>query len=436
MKDPRHARLLIHEPGGSREVALTEENTVGRQPDNTIQILDRCISKRQARIFRRKMAWVLQDLGSLNGTVVDGVRILDECELHDGAAISMGGTARLVFLWENDAEPVSALLPPESGQLMVERSGDIRLRIWNTQVGAGGFLVRIPLGDARPEDLAFDSYRGKSEREILVCSGTGPLFLALAESLRLEMAGRSAGDWPDALCHAVSAALGGEPDRDMVRVCEAECSAYSGREIDIDHFLTIGVGVCRHRAFLLHHLAESLGIPVSTHRGRAIGGRHAWNEIRIGGRRAFVDAMAGLVMGDTRRAERSLGYEASCIMQPAGITDDELSRLVQLDEFRSTATEFRFEYEIRKAPSGKEALLVVYPENDLDAHYLYAHLRLPEDLSAIFGFGPLVSHRVYSVRGDFAHFLMDGLDRQAVEKLHSTLAACRRTVEGIENLVS
>lgn len=63
----------------------------GRRPDQDIVIDDEDVSRSQARIERRADRYFLVDLGSTNGTWLNGVRIT-ETELRDGDEIAMGRT--------------------------------------------------------------------------------------------------------------------------------------------------------------------------------------------------------------------------------------------------------------------------------------------------------------------------------------------------------
>jgi len=90
------AKLIVYCNDERQEYELAAFNSIGRHPGNTIQILDRILSKEHARIERKPDGgYQLSDLKSLNGTFCrnDRVTIL---ELKDGDEISMGST-RLVF---------------------------------------------------------------------------------------------------------------------------------------------------------------------------------------------------------------------------------------------------------------------------------------------------------------------------------------------------
>ncbi len=79
-------------PSGER-VALGEHvTTVGRLPESTISINDTNVSRNHAEIRTGSVAYVAIDLGSTNGTMVNGVRIVGEQRLNDGDIISFGST--------------------------------------------------------------------------------------------------------------------------------------------------------------------------------------------------------------------------------------------------------------------------------------------------------------------------------------------------------
>jgi len=97
------AKLIMVSGDQPREFSLDRHNTIGRHPDNTIQILDRIISKEHLEITLTPQGqFHLRDLGSLNGTFVSGQRIQERL-LQDGDEISIGST-RLVYRDQSDEE--------------------------------------------------------------------------------------------------------------------------------------------------------------------------------------------------------------------------------------------------------------------------------------------------------------------------------------------
>ncbi|MBN1773805.1 MAG: FHA domain-containing protein, partial [Deltaproteobacteria bacterium] len=89
------AKITIISAEGSRDVDLGPFTTIGRHPDNSLQLLDRIVSKNHATITLQGGQFLLKDLQSLNGTFVNGVRVWEHT-MRDGDDVSMGNT-RLVF---------------------------------------------------------------------------------------------------------------------------------------------------------------------------------------------------------------------------------------------------------------------------------------------------------------------------------------------------
>lgn len=68
----------------------TSQITIGRAPDSTIVIDDDYASSRHARIYPSEGAWVVEDLGSTNGTWIDRTRITTPTVLPVGAPLRVG----------------------------------------------------------------------------------------------------------------------------------------------------------------------------------------------------------------------------------------------------------------------------------------------------------------------------------------------------------
>ena len=77
-------------PDGVRHVLETERVTIGRQSGCTVVIRDTNVSREHAQLRRRPNGWTLRDLGSTNGTKLNGVRVDDEQMLADGDVIMLG----------------------------------------------------------------------------------------------------------------------------------------------------------------------------------------------------------------------------------------------------------------------------------------------------------------------------------------------------------
>ncbi len=86
------SRLLLATPEGQQVAELQAHNTLGRHPSNTIQLLDRIVSKEHCVIELRGDCFVLRDFGSLNGTFINNERVVGERMLRHGDEISLGST--------------------------------------------------------------------------------------------------------------------------------------------------------------------------------------------------------------------------------------------------------------------------------------------------------------------------------------------------------
>jgi predicted component of type VI protein secretion system len=92
------AHLEVWRPSGVEQVALEDGRvTLGRDPSNLVCVLDDgTVSGMHAVIEQYSSGWALRDLGSRNGTFVNGRRITGEQPLYSGDEIGIGNT-RLVF---------------------------------------------------------------------------------------------------------------------------------------------------------------------------------------------------------------------------------------------------------------------------------------------------------------------------------------------------
>ena len=87
--------------------------SIGRAEENDVRIRDDTVSLTHATLLRKRGAWFVVDLRSMNGTFVDGSRVSGERELHLGACVRVGAVD-LVFR-AIDSEPPALAEPPRRG---------------------------------------------------------------------------------------------------------------------------------------------------------------------------------------------------------------------------------------------------------------------------------------------------------------------------------
>ena len=86
---------------GSRYLLDDEVTTLGRHPDSVIFLDDVTVSRRHAEVIRTGEGYEVRDLGSLNGTYVNRVRI-ERTELSNGDELQVGSFKLTFFSAEEE----------------------------------------------------------------------------------------------------------------------------------------------------------------------------------------------------------------------------------------------------------------------------------------------------------------------------------------------
>jgi len=90
--------VMIQGPEPGQTFVLEQDKVeIGRDPRNEIVIGDPQVSRRHARITRRGDLWVIEDLGSTNGTFVNGMELTRPHTLANGDQVSVGGSVTLTY---------------------------------------------------------------------------------------------------------------------------------------------------------------------------------------------------------------------------------------------------------------------------------------------------------------------------------------------------
>lgn len=90
------------------------ETYIGRDPGNDIVVNDAEISRKHARVVEQGDSYIIEDLGSTNGTFVDGQRLMGPYTLRPGDLILLGENVSLAYEsseFDPDATIVSAAGP-------------------------------------------------------------------------------------------------------------------------------------------------------------------------------------------------------------------------------------------------------------------------------------------------------------------------------------
>lgn len=125
---------------GARLVPIEcDRITIGRLADNGLRISgDQQVSRLHAVVERYPAGWSIRDVGSSNGTFVNGERLLSEHRLRNGDELRIGGT-RIVFR-EQEHEPAERTLsagdePPD----VTKRERDVLLALCRPIVSSDSF---------------------------------------------------------------------------------------------------------------------------------------------------------------------------------------------------------------------------------------------------------------------------------------------------------
>ena len=92
--DAGASRIVITSgPRSGLELDLPETGlSIGRSSGSGLQIKDDYTSSAHAKVVRWRDQWMVQDLGSTNGTYVDGKRITEATPVRVGSSVRIGTT--------------------------------------------------------------------------------------------------------------------------------------------------------------------------------------------------------------------------------------------------------------------------------------------------------------------------------------------------------
>lgn len=90
-------------PPGTK-IPLSVTTVLGRAENSDVKILDDFISSKHALIIYRDNQYWLEDLGSLNGTYLNGAKV-SETAIADGDSIRVGGVSFEFVRWAYEMGP-------------------------------------------------------------------------------------------------------------------------------------------------------------------------------------------------------------------------------------------------------------------------------------------------------------------------------------------
>src|SRR4051812_8566168 len=111
-------KLVIYQPDGTTRDELLDRDriSIGRRPDHDICLPFPAVSADHAEIVTVVTDSFLHDLGSTNGTIVNGERVAKHF-LRDHDEIEIG-RQHLVYLTDEDEQVEARLPPPEENKVL------------------------------------------------------------------------------------------------------------------------------------------------------------------------------------------------------------------------------------------------------------------------------------------------------------------------------
>jgi len=163
MSEQKEAALLLWMEGEEikgRWPLDKAATTIGRWADNDVVVDDRWVSRYHARLRREGERYVVEDLGSKNGTFVNGQRIAGPTALSDGDVVQVTPLVGLTFVDYGSTAPL-----PGTAQ-----APGLEIDLEARQVSLRGCVLDPPLSHAQftfLELLASEPSRVYSRDEII-----------------------------------------------------------------------------------------------------------------------------------------------------------------------------------------------------------------------------------------------------------------------------
>ncbi len=135
--------VFLAGPIAGRRFKLGEgEYVIGRRSDCQVFVPDMRVSRQHARLFKDGEVWTLEDLGSNNGTYVNGVRVKHSTNLRHDDEIAIANNRIRVEARELTPEPQT----PGGGAVTIVNVGEMPLLRGREDMGSGGRMPLISSG--------------------------------------------------------------------------------------------------------------------------------------------------------------------------------------------------------------------------------------------------------------------------------------------------
>jgi hypothetical protein len=151
--------LLIAQAGplhGQRWV-LRDDVIVGRDDSCTVIIQNRQVSRYHARFITLPHGVQLEDLGSKNGTHINGQQVLEPIMLQDGDVIQIGFAQQFIFMSSDSTLPLEGGIEKSAEYMQVPRQLRLEKRSRRVWIGDVELLPPLSVSQFQLLELLFDN---------------------------------------------------------------------------------------------------------------------------------------------------------------------------------------------------------------------------------------------------------------------------------------
>jgi DNA-binding winged helix-turn-helix (wHTH) protein len=125
MKKMDEKPVLVAREGqlvGQRWTIDSDEFVIGRGSDCQIVLPERQVSRHHVKILHENGRYILHDLGSRNGTHLNGTQFEGHIQLQDGDEISIALCVKLVFVGTDATLPLTFEPPIQEGNMQIDEA--------------------------------------------------------------------------------------------------------------------------------------------------------------------------------------------------------------------------------------------------------------------------------------------------------------------------
>ncbi len=291
------------------EVALKDRTSIGRHPNQSIQLLDRVVSKEHAVVLRQsESAFLIEDGGSRNGTYLNGDLLRGQAPLKHGDKVTIGSTD-LFFYDEPRTQPIanrvtihadgmethirSRLAPLVDERFMPEakvkdeaalRRDYEKLRIANELSQSIGVEMDLEVLLQKILDKAFEIF--PADRGVILINQPGPSSDQVEQDTSL-------------LIPRVARSRKGDADLDNVRISQAILSEIlREKQAVLSSDAMMDSRFSKSHSIVLEQIRSTMSVPLM-HEQRVLGVIHLDSRIALG---AFTEKDLQILTGFARQA--------------------------------------------------------------------------------------------------------------------------------------